>query len=521
MKLDRQRLAPIGLILSCLSLMMALGFYWIFREFNLIVQIFLGLVVVGLAFFILLEPEKTLRAITGRKVRFGSNALVLTIAFVGFLVLINYLVLKNPTRWDLTVDKENSLTQDSLGLLQQLPGKVVVKAFFIPRLSSETAATAKELLEQFRINSNGKFEYEFIDPESNPIAAQQAAISGNSNIVLTLGQQRQLVTTVSEQALASGLLHLINPKMKKVYFLAGHGERDIQSSDPEGYAKLKNDLELKNYSLESMALLAVRSIPKDASLIVIAGPREPFDRTEIEIIDEYLKDGGALAAWIDPILWTQSGEGPEPLTLYLEESWGILLGKDVVVDLTTSQATLIAYGVEYGNHPITKSLQNNYTVFPSARSTLVENRIDQGVSQVNLVLTGDNSWAETDLDMLQQENAEVSPDEGGDLFGPIPLAVSAENFTSEARVVVVGDADFGSNAFYLEYGNRDLIINMIDWAAGQEQLINMTPGNITERVVLPPQDAMRNLIFLLIVVILPLLALASGVIVWIERRRKG
>ena len=73
----------------------------------------------------------------------------------------------------------------------------------------------------------------------------------------------------------------------------------------------------------------------------------------------------------------------------------------------------------------------------------------------------------------------------------------------------------------MAYANGDLFINSIDWVAGQEDLIDLTPKDTTQRLMLPPDRVTMNLILLGTVIIIPGLALVAGIVVWIQRRRRG
>jgi ABC-type uncharacterized transport system involved in gliding motility auxiliary subunit len=97
----------------------------------------------------------------------------------------------------------------------------------------------------------------------------------------------------------------------------------------------------------------------------------------------------------------------------------------------------------------------------------------------------------------------------------------AENFEHGGRLVVFGDADFAIDANFFAYANGDLLINSIDWAAGQEALISLTPKNSTQRLLMPPDRLTTQLMLLSIVFLLPGLALVWGIVVWVQRRRRG
>ncbi len=512
-----RRFARFGLYLAILAILFSIGWYIVQRQFDLVLQISLGLIVIGLALFALLDPENVRQLLTGRQARYGSNALVLSLAFIGIVVVVNWLVFKNSKRWDLTEGKQFTLAKETVDTLGKLTQPVHAVAFFTKRTSSEQA---KSLLDQYKFNGNGKFDYEFIDPEANPAAAQQAKITRDGTIVLNMSGQQQTVTTVSEQELTGGLVRLLNPEKRAIYFLTGHGERSTDQGGQESYSTLKTTLESKNYSVATLNLLVENQIPTDAKVIVIAGPTKPLAQSEIDMLSAFQEKGGALIVMEEPLPLTEFGSAPDPLADYLATKWGIGLGADIVIDMT-SQQPFAPYAARYGSSPITEKLQNLTAQFPTVRSARALTETISGVSPVELVFTAPQSWAETNLKMDDLKAGKTKFDQGQDTQGPISLAAGAENFTSKARVVAFGDSDFALDVNFFAYANGDLLVNSIDWAAGQEALINLTPKETKTRMMLPPQSAMMNLILLGTVIVLPGLALVAGIWVWVLRRRRA
>jgi ABC-type uncharacterized transport system involved in gliding motility auxiliary subunit len=520
MKRNWRRFAPLGLYLSLLAALAAVGLYIVQREFTLPLQIALGLVVVGLALFAVLDPEQVRVALTGRQARYGSNALVMSLAFFGILVVANYLVFQNSKRWDLTENQQFTLAPETIDTVQSLPQPVKATGFFTPAVSSETA---QGLLDQYKFHSDGKFDYEFINPDENPVAAREAGITRNGTVLLTLGETSEQVTLVTEQELTSALVRLINPGKRAVYFLTGHGEFDPEGAGEQSYSQAKAGLERKNYTVQTLNLLATHQIPEDAEVIVIAGPTQPVTQEEIDLLKGYLDGGGSLVAMEEPVLLTDFGDQADPLANYLVETWGITLGQDVVVDLSSNQPFL-AVANQYGQHVITEKIQGLVSFFPTARSVA-----PGGESQFNLiqlVLTSDQSWAETDLEALRAsaqggEQPQIQPDEGVDLIGPLSLAVVGEDPASGARLAVFGDSEFASDTYFGQFGNGDMFVNTIDWASEQENLISLTPKENTPRLLVPPGRYTVNLILLGSVFVLPGLVLLAGAVVYFQRRRRG
>ena len=170
-------------------------------------QISLGLIVLGLAAYALMTPDTIRRFLTGRQARYGSNSLIMVLAFTGILIVVNLLAFQNPNflgaPWDLTEDKSNTLAPETLQALVTLPESVKVTAFYSINLNR---SSAEDLLARFKDNSNGKLDYEFIDPDQNPIAAREAGVTGDGKILLVMGDRREIASFASETELTETLI---------------------------------------------------------------------------------------------------------------------------------------------------------------------------------------------------------------------------------------------------------------------------------------------------------------------------
>jgi ABC-type uncharacterized transport system involved in gliding motility auxiliary subunit len=138
------------------------------------------------------------------------------------------------------------------------------------------------------------------------------------------------------------------------------------------------------------------------------------------------------------------------------------------------------------------------------------------MTYVALVSAHPDAWGETNFDSLNTQPAL----DADDTQPPVNLAVSVENSLTKARVVVFGDADFASN-FFADAGvaNANLLANSVNWVTVEESLINLTPKIPTTRTLSLTNAVTANLIFLLVVVVMPLIVLILGGVVWFQRRR--
>src|SRR5215210_1438318 len=256
------------------------------KDVNRYLIVSAGLIILGLAAYAIMEPDRVRRFFTGRQARYGSNAFVMAIAFLGILVVGNVLAFQNPVQViDLTEDKVNTLSPELATALETLPEKVTASAFFSQGSSIESA---EQLLSNIKANSNGKFDYQFINPDRDPQAALNAGITGDGKILLQMGDRKEIVAFASETEILKGMLRLLNPGSNVVYFLTGHGERDIEQPGETSMSRAKATLESKNYTVKTLNLLAENQIPEDASLIVIAGPLQPISEDEVKLLKDYL-----------------------------------------------------------------------------------------------------------------------------------------------------------------------------------------------------------------------------------------
>ncbi len=509
--------------ISLAALLAAVGLFIVQHKWDLPLQISLGICIIGLAVFVALDPGAVRTALTGRQARYGSNAFILTLAFLGILVVVNYLAYKYPKQKDLTADQSNTLAKETQDVLKSLPGNVLAEAFYTTDSAMASSKdSTKALLDKYVYEGSGKFQYKFIDPNKDPVAAQDAGVTKDGSVILFMGSSKQPVTSVTETEITGAMVRLMNPGTHVVYFLTGHGEFSIDGSGDQSYTDLKSALTSKNYTVSTLNLLSTNKIPADASVIVIAGPQKPLSDAEVALLQAYLKNGGSMVVMEEPLVVTQFGDSPDPLANYLAQTYGITLGNDIVVDLQAAQSIqqpFIAIANQYAQHVITQKMNGMTTLFPTARSITVDDSVGTDYTKTKLILTTDQSWGETNMASIKDNT--MKPDQGVDVFGPLTIAVTAQATSGNSRLVVFGDSDFALNGYYNDYGNGDMIVNSIDWAANVESIINLTPKNTVSRYLVQPQSYTVGLIFLGSLIILPGLVLVAGVGSWITRRRQG
>lgn len=468
----------------------------------------------------------------GRGARYGTVSIVSVLVFLGILVAINYLGTRQSKRWDLTANQVYSLSDQTIKILKELKEPVKVTVFE----RNDRQDVHKDRLQEYQYQTT-KLTTEYIDPDREPTRAGAAKIDSLPTILFEYQGRTERVTTSNEQELTNALIKVVTGAARKVYFTQGHGEKDTASTDRGGLSTATEQMKQDNFTVEQLVLIQQKTVPADATIVVIAGPTTDFFQPEIAALNDYVAKGGKVMVMLDPLL-----KGPpQPLLTQFLADWGIRAGGDVVLDASGMGQMLgtdasVPVAAQYPPHAITEGFRV-ITAYPMARSmTPIEGGSNAHTAQP-LVNTSAQSWSEADLASLSTGKAEVAFNaDKGDKQGPITLgaAVSAPatvtpppgNSTPaspdserkpETRVVAVGDSDFASNMAIGISGNRDFFMNSLNWLSQQENLIAVRPRQPEDRRLTLTADQ-QNRILILTIFVIPGLVFATGVYTWWKRR---
>ncbi|MFQ5449817.1 MAG: GldG family protein [Nitrospinaceae bacterium] len=507
----------------------ALFFYIVVPDQTILILSLTGVGLVNALFIMIVNRQAIRRGLKTRTALHGVNTVVLIVVFLGLLIFINLLSYRHKHRFDLTATGYFTLAPQTRKLVSNLPREVTITAFF--QTDSPNKTQFKNLIDGY-LGLTDKIKLAFVDPDKNPAIIKRYGVTTYGTIVLESGKKETKVQNPTEENLTNSILKVIKDEKKTVYFLEGHGERDLDKSEGEGYGNVKKSLERDGFKVEKLLLLKSGTVPKDADVVVMAGPKKPILVKEQKALGDYLAMGGSVFILVDP----QSEFQMEDFLL----KWGVVLKNDIVIDpLSKLFGGDYAAPVvnQYTFHDITKDF-GLPTIYPVVRS--VTARKVEGVETTELLQSGANSWGETDL------NAEkVQYNEGIDEKGPVPLAVvvtreiesagkkdkngptgsekkidAAEKKESgpKAHLIVIGDSDFASNNYVNFTGNGDFFLNIVSWLAEEENLISIRSR---ERKDTPIQLTREwgSTIFLMGTIVFPGCVVIVGLRKWWRRRR--
>jgi ABC-type uncharacterized transport system involved in gliding motility auxiliary subunit len=210
--------------------------------------------------------KDTITGKTGRKVLEGMNLVVYTAVGLAIIVLVNWFVDRHNHRWDLTPNKKYSLSPQTTKIVKELNRDVSIYVFDRERGFRER----RDLLDNYEVLSP-KVKVQYVDPDRQPALARQYGVRSYGTIITASGDKHFEAQGDSEEGVTNAIVRLLKGQ-KTIYFVQGHGERDVDSAERSGYDRLKKALENENYQTKTLVLLQKLEIPADCSMLVIAGP---------------------------------------------------------------------------------------------------------------------------------------------------------------------------------------------------------------------------------------------------------
>lgn len=474
-------------------------------------------------------------ALKTRSARYGSAAGITVLSVVGILALANYLSFRHHLRMDLTENQLFALSSQSKRIVKNLQSEVRIIGFF---QDEGGAREFEDLMRGYRYETP-KVKYEVVDPQKDPGKVSRYDVRRNGQVVILSGAKTEIVEDATEEKITNSIIKVTREGEKLVYFLQGHGERDINDTGAQGFSSVRDGIERQSYKVKTYNLAVENQLPEDAAVIISAGPQVNFFPTEMELLKKYLASGGTFLLLVDP-------RTDFAMNDFLA-GYGMGVGENVVID-TSGVGQLFGLGpaaplvAEYGDHTITKELGGIMTFFPMAQS-ITTSSSSLGYETQTLLSTSPSSWGETNL-----QDKEASFEEGEDEQGPLYLGVVAtlsidsqgeadgqgpetekasteeksqqnekEDEGKEARFALFGDSDFATNAYFDSAANGDLFLMTVSWLAADTDLVAIRPRDPQDRRVNLSQSQSR-MAFWGIVVLLPLATLVFGINVWYRRR---
>ena len=435
-----------------------------------------------------------------------------TLALVGLFAVVLATLYRYDLRIDFSAEQRYSLSQHALQLLASLPADVELTAFL--RSQNPRNSYIRDLLRRVA-NASPRVRWEEVDVNRSPARAHQYGVTSYGAVVVRSGGRERVVANPREQNLMWAILQVTRDEPKTVYFVTGHGERGpVERDRLRGYSEAATRVGEEFYLVRAVTLQRVGEIPADATVLVLAGPQAPFAPEELARFADYLHHGGRMLLMLGAL----EDAGLEDFLA----GYGIVARRETVVDpenrMFGGEFVTLEIPADATDHPIAAGL-GAPPVFSLTRPVEPGPAVP-GIEVVPVLRTGPGAWATPDIDILRRGAPRFEP--GRDRRGPLVVGVEARlrpNGNRQGRLIVYGSSEFASNFFLDREGNTDLLLNSINWLAGEAGLIApRTPRKehgTEQLLVLGEQGAT---IFWVAVVVLPGIFILLGAMQAVRQR---
>jgi ABC-type uncharacterized transport system involved in gliding motility auxiliary subunit len=451
-----------------------------------------------------------------RQTKYAAYATVYIIVILAVLVLANFFANRYNKSFDATANKRFTLSDQTKKVVGDLKQDVTISYFD----RANGMQGAKDLLDRFQ-NLSPKVHIQYVDLLKNPTLARAENVTREGEAVISVGSRREDAKTFDEEGVTGALIRALKGGERQVCVVAGHGEHRLDdSSQGEGFSGFQSVVEKDNYKVQSVNLQEKAEVPASCTMLVVAGPTGDYIQPEVDAIKKYVEGGGRVLVMLDPPLKLGHKQIADNNALSsLLESWGVTPDKDLLLD-ESAASQLLGGGPEapvvlqYDSHPIVNDLTNISTAFPLSRSLETKNTDKTTVTK--LFSTSADSFATNDL-----ASSQIRIDPAKDKHGPFTLAVAGTYMgakpSDSGRFVVVGNSGWASNQALGFSGNRNLLLNMVNWLSSDEDLISIRPKAPEDRRI-TLTIAQFRMVQIFSQFFLPMIVIFGGVMVWLKRR---
>lgn len=513
----------------------------------------LGIAILALIAWVLMAPEQARAVLTGRTVRFGGTSLIITVVVLIALIAIYTLIRQQNWRIDLTERDTFSLTEESRGAVAVLGADPTLPTVKILAFYSSNQAGPRDrdslLLEDYAEASAGKIEYEIINPDRKPILTEQLGVSGLSPqyFIATLdenGEQDQesgeLISFFGDQtALTNAILRVSAAGDFRAWFISVNNGLSMTGSGPDGLSRMSLEMEQRfDWTNREVGLieftapdspLTLNDPAVDGEVMIIAGGDTPLAEAELNVLIDFLDNGGKLMVLAAPSLDPESTSlaTGEDLSNYLWQSFGLRFRDDIVLDQTQAAFQTITSPVADDlsrSHPITADFAGaGLLIFDVPHSIELADAAPENVVVTELASSSNAAYAKSDIQQLIDGNIEPGAD---DLTGPLVLAAVAENNETGARVALFGSTSVAANAFdgINNVVNRLVALTTMIWATDFEDYftsVNIQSAPRLQDMPIFVDTQTGNTINLITTLFIPFGILALGALVWWNNRESA
>ncbi len=497
----------------------------------------------------------------------NKKQFTLYIVLIAAIIVIFNLVSRSLFfRVDLTDNKMYSLSNSSKSVIEKLDDRMVAKVFFSKDLPGKYANSRRylqDLLQEYQAYSKGEFHFEFINPDDNQEAQNEAHGYGIPPVQLQVVENDKLeiknvymglvfLYNDKKEALpviqtTEGLEYNLTAAIKKIT------ETDLKKVgiiSPEtkevSTRKLQQLLE-QTYNIQTVSLNS--EIPVEVNTILMNGVEDSLSMDELYNLDQFLMRGGKLFIGQGRLKTNlQQGFATEIHSNMYDflEHYGFHIGKDLLLDRKCGQ---IRVQQRHGFFSFANAIE--YPLFPLIHKFSKENIIVKNIEEVQAFFVNEVSPIDSTANFTSLMR---TSDKTGSISGPYYNIYPIRNpqmkmFPLKSKTITAmvegnmksyfaGNSEYNQkanflsqvedvqillitdNEFFNDYRaasipeNTDFILNGIDYLSGDRELLEIRSRGVTARPLDQLSDGTRRFWKWLNILLPALLVVLLGLYRW-------
>ncbi len=507
------------------------------------------------------KAAKPVKKFNIRNFKHGTLSVVLTLVFVGVLILVNVIVGMVSERFDTSADlsaggmytidekTENFVAEldhdvkitvlnsesnfEAMGTIFKQVNEIIKKLEVAtehitidyllldqnPNFSSRfTGETLEENYIVVECPDTGRHriisaeEYITVDQEAYYSAYQAAYYSGAA-----FNPYDYYYSNIEQEAV-SAMMYVANDELVRIAFTEGYGELDSTA--------LSNLLRKNGYEVEKVNLTQVESIDPEIDFVVMFAPTMDVDNDNLTKLDSFLDNGGKFGKNVVYFASVQQPETPN-IDAFLSD-WGMSVARSVIVQSDTNY--VFNYYSDMGVSHVQNILDTNYA------GELYGNSLYTYGSKIRPVVqlweNGSKGNVEQEIIMQSYDNAYLFPIEADEnftldeaekgIFNDAIVAYRVHSTTQSVSRLAVFGSDMLVNSYFMEYANSNngtFIVNMFNYICGREEGITITPKSFAV-TGFDMNAGTANVLAVVLCIIIPVIVITLGIVIWVRRRHR-
>lgn len=443
------------------------------------------------------------------------------------IIIVNLLSSNYSLRWDVTKDKQYTLSEATKNIIGNLEDPVTVKAYFtedLPQQLMKGRQDLQDMLIEFGARSGNMVNYEFINPDS-PELEQEAIQNGISPILINVREKDEAVQkkAIMGAIISSGdkqeIIPLIQPGAALEYMLTTSIKKTSPIDKPTiGYItghrepNLGDQLAMVNeslsvlYTMESVDLGFHEEINPNIKTMLWVNPQDSIPPTQFDKLDRYLEKGGNLCLAFNTVEGNfQTVQGIEVKNGIKEwlQTKGFTIQSDFVVDARCGNIS-----VQQKQGYMTFNTAVNFHYFPMINS-FEEHPITKGIDQVIFQFASALNYAGNATFTPIVKTSELSNVMPAPVFFNIEKKWSKQDFPMQhqtlggvleqadangSKLVIFTDGDFptGNQGQGQNADNVSLLVNSVDWLSDDTGLIDLRTKGVASRPIRDLEDGEKT-----------------------------